>query len=277
MSRPLSGSASARTPSSSSSRSMTASEPSTRLHKASEVKRKTPLAHPSRGLLPTAEHSKKNWRHLEGNKSVLHSPNWALFFSPYFFSQPALCFLRCTRLHWEIKSAGYLFYCTCIFFTFSALLRLNLKACRNSFFYPTSAAVFTAPTFKNDATFSPSVSPLALRTPASVQSSGEQLGDVWHHRRPQPILRWQWYHRGNTPLPPLVSSAASFTLWMDDVIVSAAARSERLTQRLTWVNGWINDWRATKWQNELQLTDWQSALLPKWQNKIINHYQLNSA
>lgn len=169
MSRPLSGSASARTPSSSSSRSMTASEPSTRLHKASEVKSKTPLTHPSRGLLPTAEHSKKNWRHLEGNKSVLHSPNWALFFSPYFFSQPALCFLRCTRLHWEIKSAGYLFYCTCIFFTFSALLRLNLKACRNSFFYPTSAAVFTAPTFKNDATFSPSVSPLALRTPASVQ------------------------------------------------------------------------------------------------------------
>ncbi|KAK5870616.1 hypothetical protein PBY51_003549 [Eleginops maclovinus] len=31
------------------------------------------------------------------------------------------------------------------------------------------------------------------------------------------------------PSPP--SSAASFTVWMDDVIVSAAALSDRLTQR----------------------------------------------
>lgn len=93
---------------------------------------------------------------------------------------------------------------------------------------------------------------LPLSEPASVQSSGEQLGDVWHHRCPQPIVRWQWYHRGNTPL---LSSAASFTVWMDDVIVSAAAQPDRVTDEHTDSQETTDEWTTDGCSANL-LTDW---------------------
>lgn len=194
----------------------------------------------------------KNWRHLGGNRSGIHSPDWAR----------SLCLFD---YHSNIKT-HLTALIICRIYSFTAL-SLHLQV--DLLYFQTSPQWNYQPgeTFRFELILNLQLSSafkdlkrrnflcICLPLRASVQSSGEQLGDVWHHRCPQPILRWQWYHRGNTPPPPFPFSAASLLcgrmmssfqlrLGLTDWLINT------LTQRLT---GWMNEW-MTQWVTAHRLT-----------------------